>query len=102
MRRPFLSFASISTFMLLLVFVLVGCGGTSTTGTTPTPSTVTLNYWYTEGTSETPVILQLIQQFQQQNPTIKINAQLVPFGDAQAKFATAATPATLLISCAPM
>ena len=91
MRRPFLSFASISTFMLLLVFVLVGCGGTSTTGTTPTPSTVTLNYWYTEGTSETPVILQLIQQFQQQNPTIKINAQLVPFGDAQAKFATAAT-----------
>ncbi len=90
MRRPFLSFASIGTFMLMLVFVLVGCGGSSTPGTTPTASTVTLNYWYTEGTAETPVILQLIQQFQQQNPTIKINAQLVPFGDAQAKFATAA------------
>ena len=90
MRRPFLSFASIGTFMLLLVFVLVGCGSTSSPGTTPTASTVTLNYWYTEGTSETPVILQLINQFQQQNPTIKINAQLVPFGDAQAKFATAA------------
>jgi arabinogalactan oligomer / maltooligosaccharide transport system substrate-binding protein len=90
MRRPFLSFASIGTFMLVLVFVLVGCGGTSSPGTTPTASTVTLNYWYTEGTSETPVILQLIQQFQQQNPTIKINAQLVPFGNAQAKFATAA------------
>ena len=91
MRRPFLSFASIGTFMLLLAFVLVGCGSTTTPGTTPTASTVTLNYWYTEGTAETPVILQLIQQFQQQNPTIKINAQLVPFGDAQAKFATAAT-----------
>ena len=90
MRRPFLSFASIGTFMLVLVFVLVGCGGGGTSGTTPTPSTVTLNYWYTEGTAETPVILQLIQQFQQQNPNIKINAQLVPFGDAQAKFATAA------------
>jgi arabinogalactan oligomer/maltooligosaccharide transport system substrate-binding protein len=72
------------------VFVLVGCGGGGTSGATPTASTVTLNYWYTEGTAEQPVILQLIQQFQQQNPNIKINAQLVPFGDAQAKFATAA------------
>jgi len=70
----------------LLMMLLTACGSSST----PTASPVTLTYWYTEGTSETPVILSLINQFQQQNPNIKINAQLVPFGDAQSKFATAA------------
>jgi arabinogalactan oligomer/maltooligosaccharide transport system substrate-binding protein len=88
-RRPFLSFAGIGTFIALLVLVLAGCGG----GTPSAPTTsapVTLTYWYTEGTSETPVILQLVQQFQQQNPNIKINAQYKPFGQTQAAFATAA------------
>jgi arabinogalactan oligomer/maltooligosaccharide transport system substrate-binding protein len=80
-RRLTLFFASIGTFILLLAFVvLVGRGS----------STVTLTYWYTEGTSETPVILQLIQQFQQQNPNIKIDAEYKPFGQARAAFTTAA------------
>lgn len=74
---------------ILLMMLLTACGG-STGSSTPTSGPVTLTYWYTEGTSETPVILSLINQFQQQNPNIKINAQLVPFGDAQSKFATAA------------
>ncbi len=88
-RRPFLSFAGIGTVIALLALVLAGCGG----GTTSAPTSsgpVTLTYWYTEGTSETPVILQLIQQFQQQNPNIKINAEYKPFGQTQAAFATAA------------
>ena len=87
-RRPFLSFAGIGTFIALLMLVLAGCGGGTTSA--PTSSAVTLTYWYTEGTSETPVILQLVQQFQQQNPNIKINAQYKPFGQTQAAFATAA------------
>ena len=53
-------------------------------------SIVTLTYWYTESPAETPVILQLIQQFQQQNPNIKINALYKPFYQTQAAFVTAA------------
>ena len=89
-RRQILSFASFGIIAFLLAFVMVGCGGGGAAGTTPTASTVTLTYWYTEGTSETPVILQLIQQFEQQNPTIKINAEYKPFGQTQSAFATAA------------
>jgi len=79
-RRLTLSFASIGTFILLLAFVLVGCGS---------PSTV-LTYWYTETSAEQPVILQLIQQFEQQSPNIKINAEYKPFAQTQAAFTTAA------------
>jgi hypothetical protein len=53
-------------------------------------STVTLTYWYTESPAETPVILKLIQQFQQQNPNIKINAVYKPFYQTQAAFISAA------------
>lgn len=84
-RRLLMFTVSLGTLLMLL---LTACGGGGSTTTSSGP--VTLTYWYTEGTSETPVILSLISQFQQQNPNIKINAQLVPFGDAQTKFATAA------------
>ena len=91
-RRLTLSFASIGTVLFLLAFVLVGCGGGGggSSSSSSSSSKVTLTYWYTEGTSETPVILQLIQQFQQQNPNIKINAEYKPFGQTQTAFATAA------------
>src|SRR5207248_322870 len=85
-RRPTLSFASIGTFILLLAFVLVGLfvlvGYLIS-------RPVTLTYWYTEGTSETPVIRELIGEFQQMNHNIKINAVSVPFGQAQSEFITA-------------
>ena len=87
-RRLTLSFASIGTFILLLAFVLVGCGGGGGGG--GGGGSVTLTYWYTEASAEQPVILQLIQQFQQQNPNIKINAQFKPFDQAQTAFVTAA------------
>jgi arabinogalactan oligomer / maltooligosaccharide transport system substrate-binding protein len=51
-------------------------------------SMVTLTYWYTESPTERPVVLHLIQQFQQQNPNIKINAVYKPL--AQTAFITAA------------
>jgi len=87
-----MSFKRVLKYLLPLAILsamfLAACGGT----TTPSPSTgpVTLKYWYTEATAEAPAILQLVQQFEQQNPNIKVNAEYVPFGDAQAKFATAA------------
>ena len=52
-------------------------------------SMVTLNYWYTEAPAETPVILQLIQQFQQQNPNIRINPVNISYFQALAQFTTA-------------
>lgn len=88
-RRPVLSFASFGIVAILLAFVMTACGG-SGSGSPPASSSVTLTYWYTEGTSETPVILQLIQQFEAQNPNIKINAEYKPFGQTQTAFATAA------------
>lgn len=87
-RRPRLLFASLSMLLALAALLLAACGGSSTNN--PSSGPVTLNYWYTEGTSETPVILQLIKQFQQQNPNIHIKAQAQPFGEAQSKFTTAA------------
>jgi arabinogalactan oligomer/maltooligosaccharide transport system substrate-binding protein len=53
-------------------------------------SVVTLTYWYTEGTAETPVIRGLIKQFRQQNPNIRIKAVNKPFLPTQAAFITAA------------
>lgn len=79
---------------LLSTLLLAACGGASSTSSTTASAPVTLTYWYTEGTSETPVILSLIKQFEQQNPNIKINAQLVPFGDTHDKFSTAAQGGT--------
>ncbi|GHO81609.1 sugar ABC transporter substrate-binding protein [Ktedonobacter sp. SOSP1-85] len=78
---------------ILCAMLLSACGGADSSSS-PSTGPVTLNYWYTEGTAEAPVILDLIKQFESQNPNIKINAQLVPFADAQAKFATAAQAGT--------
>jgi len=79
-RHLMLSFASFGALILPLAFALAGCG----------PSTVTLTYWYTESQAETPVILRLIQQFQLQNPNIKINAVYKPYPQTQTAFITAA------------
>ena len=88
-RRPTMFATSLCILLMLLLTACIG--STSTSGSTPTASaTVTLTYWYTEATSETPVILGQIQAFEQQNPNIKINAQYIPYGEAQARFATAA------------
>src|SRR5712664_4053791 len=83
-RDSFMSLKRVLNFLLpltlLSALLLAACGGTSTTSTTAN-APVTLTYWYTEGTAEAPVILSQIKAFEQQNPNIKINAQLVPFGD---------------------
>lgn len=86
-RHPKMVIASLTMLCVLLATMLAACGGSSAT-TSSGP--VTLNYWYTEGTSEAPVILQLVKQFEQQNPNIHINAQYQDFAQAQSKFTTAA------------
>jgi arabinogalactan oligomer/maltooligosaccharide transport system substrate-binding protein len=87
-RHPTIVLASLTMLGALLATILAACGGGSAPAASSGP--VTLNYWYTEGTAETPAILQLIKQFEQQNPTIHINAQYQDFAQAQSKFTTAA------------
>jgi arabinogalactan oligomer/maltooligosaccharide transport system substrate-binding protein len=53
-------------------------------------SMVTLTYWYTENPEEMHVIQRLIDQFEQQNPNIQINAVNKNFFQTQAAFETAA------------
>jgi arabinogalactan oligomer/maltooligosaccharide transport system substrate-binding protein len=88
-RHSKMFLASVSMLCVLMTMLLAACGGNPAPSTTSS-SPVTLNYWYTEGTSETPVILQLIKDFETQNPNIHINAQAKPFGETQASFTTAA------------
>lgn len=88
-RHSKVGMASLVMLCALLAALLAACGGSSGPSSTSS-GPVTLNYWYTEGTSETPVILQLIKDFEAQNPTIHINAQYQAFDQTQAKFTTAA------------
>ena len=90
-RHPKLLVVSLTMLCALLAMLLAACGGGSTGSTTSTSSgPVTLNYWYTEGTAETPAILAQVKAFEAQNPNIHINAQYQDFSQAQAKFTTAA------------
>ncbi|HTK11479.1 MAG TPA: extracellular solute-binding protein [Ktedonobacteraceae bacterium] len=88
-RHPKMFVASLLMLCALLSMLLASCGD-SGSSPTATSGPVTLSYWYTEGTAETPVILSQIKAFEQQNPNIHINAQYQDFNQAQAKFITAA------------
>ena len=90
-RHPKMFVASLTMLCALLAMILAACGGSpSPSSTTASSGPVTLNYWYTEGTTETPVILSQIQAFEKANPTIHINAQYKDFSSVQAEFTTAA------------
>lgn len=87
-RHPMTFVASLAMLCALLAMLLAACGGSNAPAANNGP--VTLNYWYTEGTSETPVILAQIKAFETANPNIHINAQYKDFNNAQAEFTTAA------------
>ncbi len=53
-------------------------------------SKITLTYWYTESPAEAPVIRKLINQFEQQNPGIRVNAVKTYYYATQAAFENAA------------
>lgn len=81
-------FGSVGSLLVLMTLILSACGGGSSSTSSSGP--VTLTYWYSEGTTETPVTLQLIKNFEAQNPNIHINAEYQPFDQEESKFANAA------------
>ncbi len=86
-RHPWKLLFSLSTLFVLVAMLLAACGETTSSSNN---GPVTLTYWYTEGTSETPVIKDLVKQFEHDNPNIHINAQYQPFDQVQAKFTNSA------------
>jgi arabinogalactan oligomer / maltooligosaccharide transport system substrate-binding protein len=94
-------FFSIFTAMALVGSLLAGCGGSSEAGglqnggqqggqAQQTGGPVTLTFWTTMRETETVALKELISQFEQENKEIKVNLELIPFGEAQNKFRTAA------------
>ena len=66
---------SLAGLLAIALLALAGCGAT-----TSTPITIT--YWYTESGAQASAVNDLIIKFEQQNPTITVNARQV--ADAQA------------------
>lgn len=90
-RRSKTLFGSMSLLLVLMTLLISACGSSSNSNSnTSSSGPVTLTYWYSEATSEAPVTLQLIKNFETQNPNIHINAQYQPFGEEQSKFTNAA------------
>jgi len=53
-------------------------------------ATIDLTYWYTESPAERPVIVKLINQFEQQNPKIHINGVAMNYYQTETDFEDAA------------
>ncbi|WP_042382953.1 extracellular solute-binding protein [Streptacidiphilus melanogenes] len=69
-----------------------GSSGGSASGNTAASGPVTITWWDTsDATNEAPTYKALVAQFEQANPTIKVNYVSVPFADAQTKFTAAAS-----------
>ncbi|MBO8163563.1 MAG: extracellular solute-binding protein [Brevibacillus sp.] len=90
MKRLF----SIVAAMALFGSILAGCTGSGSQGTgqsdLPQDGPTTVTFWTTVRESEAVALRELISEFEQQNKDIKVDLQLVPFGEAQNKFRTAA------------
>lgn len=76
------SFFSLVGLVAVLMLLLAGCGVT-----TSTP--VTLSFWYTESGNQASAVKDLIIKFQQQNPSITVNARQVANTQAHDLFLTA-------------
>lgn len=82
----------LSMTALLAMSALSGCSGSSGGEATSKQSDgpVTLKFWNTMAPEETKVLQTIVDEFQKQNPNIKVDMQTVPFSDAQNKFKLAA------------
>ena len=80
--------------VLLCSVMLAGCLGGSDTASTPVDDDgpITLTVWHTFAaeSKEENVFLQSIRSFEALHPNITVDASLVPFGDADNLFMTAA------------
>ncbi len=76
------SLFSLGGLVAVLTLLLAGCGAT-----TSTP--VTLTFWYTESGSQASAVKDLIIKYQQQNPSITINARQVDDTQAHDLYLTA-------------
>ena len=68
-----------------------GSSGGTASGSAAASGPVTITWWDTsDATNEAPTYKALVAQFEQANPTIKVNYVSVPFATAQTKFTAAA------------
>ncbi|RAG81689.1 sugar ABC transporter substrate-binding protein [Streptacidiphilus pinicola] len=68
-----------------------GSSGGTASGSSAASGPVTITWWDTsDATNEAPTYKALVAQFEQANPTIKVNYVSVPFATAQTKFTAAA------------
>lgn len=73
-------------FALCLILLLTSCGGKDEKAGGPT----VLEFWHTMNQEETLTLNGLVETFMAEHPEITIDAQVVPFSDAQNKFKTVA------------
>jgi arabinogalactan oligomer/maltooligosaccharide transport system substrate-binding protein len=92
MRRTVRGLAVLATAAIALS--VAACGGKDTPETPkndPASMKAELTWWDTsDPANEGPAFKELIAKFNQTYPSVKINYQSVPFGEAQNKFKTAA------------
>lgn len=69
--------------ILLIPLFLVGCSSSNES------SKVTLEFWTTTAEAETTALLDIVEKFEKQHPSIKVDVKEVEFGKAQNQFKTA-------------
>lgn len=70
--------------MLVMIFALFGCSSSNVEN-----KNITLDFWTTTGENETTTILEVVKNFEEQNPNIKVNVKEVEFEEAANQFKTA-------------
>jgi multiple sugar transport system substrate-binding protein len=72
---------SLCLALLAITLVIVaGCGGSSPNESADGRTTIT--FWHSFVSSTIPALEVLLERFEEENPTIRINAQYIPTGDA--------------------